>query len=142
MMRTRSYVAADRARGVLPGWTDIAPFEVPADPAQHVDVPVAVLTSARTFSAAEDFVAAFDAMHRGITVGEATAGSTGQPMFFQLPGGGSARVCTRNDRASDGTVFEGVGLRPDISASPTIESIRRRRDIVLERAVAALLAAK
>ena len=142
MMRTRSYVAADRARGVLPGWTDIAPFEVPADPAQHVDVPVAVLTSARTFSAAEDFVAAFNAMHRGITVGEATAGSTGQPMFFQLPGGGSARVCTRNDRASDGTVFEGVGLRPDISASPTIESIRRRRDIVLERAVAALLAAK
>ena len=142
MMRTRSYVAADRARGVLPGWTDIAPFEVPADPAQHVDVPVAVLTSARTFSAAEDFVAAFNAMHRGITVGEATAGSTGQPMFFQLPGGGSARVCTRNDRASDGTVFEGVGLRPNISASPTIESIRRRRDIVLERAVAALLAAK
>ena len=142
MMRTRSYVAADRARGVLPGWTDISPFEVPADPAQHVDVPVAVLTSARTFSAAEDFVAAFDAMHRGITVGEATAGSTGQPIFFQLPGGGSARVCTRNDRASDGTVFEGVGLRPNIPASATIESIRRKRDVVLERAIGALLAAK
>jgi len=142
MMRTRSYVAADRARGVLPGWTDIAPFEVPADPAQHVDVPVAVLTSARTFSAAEDFVAAFDAMHRGITVGEATAGSTGQPIFFQLPGGGSARVCTRNDRASDGIVFEGVGLRPNIPASATIESIRRKRDVVLERAIGALLAAK
>jgi len=142
MMRTRSYVAADRARGALPGWTDIAPFEVAADPAQHVDVPIAVLTSARTFSAAEDFVAAFDAMHRGITVGEATAGSTGQPIFFQLPGGGSARVCTRNDRAFDGTVFEGVGLRPTILASPTLESIRRKKDIALERAAAALLAAK
>lgn len=142
MIRTRSYVAADRARGALPRWTDVPPFEVPADPAHHVDVPVAVLTSARTFSAAEDFVAAFDAMHRGITVGEATAGSTGQPLFFQLPGGGSTRVCTRNDRASDGTVFEGVGLRPTISVSPTVESVQRGTDMALERAAGALLAAK
>jgi C-terminal processing protease CtpA/Prc len=142
MTRTRSYIAADRARGVQPGWTDVPQFEVPADPDHHVDVPVAVLTSARTFSAAEDFVAAFDAMHRGITLGETTAGSTGQPMFFQLPGGGSARVCTRNDRASDGTVFEGVGLRPTISVSPTVESFRQGTDIALERAAVVLLATK
>lgn len=142
MVRTRSYVAADRARGVLPGWTDVIPFEAPADPQHHVDVPIAVLTSARTFSAAEDFVAAFDAMHRGITVGDTTAGSTGQPLFFQLPGGGSARVCTRNDRAPDGTVFEGSGLRPAISVSTTIDDLRRGNDIVLERAALALLATK
>jgi len=142
MVQTRSYVAADRARGVLPGWTDVLPFEAPADPEHHVDVPVAVLTSARTFSAAEDFVAMFDAMHRGTTVGETTAGSTGQPLFFQLPGGGSARVCTRNDRAPDGTVFEGSGLRPAIPVSPTIESLRQGKDIALERAAAALLGAK
>ena len=139
-IRTRSYVAAYRAKGVLPGWTDVPPFEVPADTNHHVDVPVAVLTSARTFSAAEDFVAAFDAMHRGITVGEPTAGSTGQPLFFQLPGGGSARVCTRNDRAPDGTVFEGAGLRPTIPVSPTVESIQKGTDIALDRAAAALLA--
>jgi C-terminal processing protease CtpA/Prc len=142
LMRTRSYNAADRARGVLPGWTDAPPFEVPADPAHHVDVPVAVLTSARTFSAAEDFVMLFNAMHRGITVGETTAGSTGQPLFFPLPGGGSARICTRNDRGPDGTVFEGIGLRPTISVSPTVESIQRGKDIVLERAARALLAKK
>lgn len=142
MIRTRSYAAADRARGVLPGWTDVAPFEVPADPAHRVEVPMAVLTSARTFSAAEDFVAMFNAMRRGITVGEATAGSTGQPLFFQLPGGGSARICTRNDRAPDGVAFEGEGLRPTVAVSPTIESIRRGADIALERAAAALLAAQ
>lgn len=140
LIRTRSYAAADRARGVLPGWTDVAPFEVPADPAHQVEVPIAVLTSARTFSAAEDFVAMFAAMHRGITVGETTAGSTGQPLFFQLPGGGSARVCTRNDRAPDGTVFEGIGLRPTIPVSPTVQSIQRHVDIALERAAGALLA--
>ncbi|HEY9133048.1 MAG TPA: S41 family peptidase [Dyella sp.] len=142
LMRTRSYVAADRARGVLPGWTDIAPFEVSADAAHHVDIPVAVLTSAQTFSAAEDFVAIFNAMRRGITVGETTAGSTGQPMFFQLPGGGSGRICTRNDRAPDGTVFEGVGLKPTIAVSPTIKSIQQEKDLGLERAARALLAVK
>jgi carboxyl-terminal processing protease len=142
LVQTRSYVAAYRAKGVLPGWTAVPPFEVPPDPAHHVDVPVAVLTGAQTFSAAEDFVAAFDAMHRGITLGETTAGSTGQPLFFQLPGGGSARVCTRNDQASDGTVFEGIGLRPTISVSPTVASIQQGTDTVLDRAAAALLAMK
>ena len=142
LIRTRSYAAADRARGVLPGWSDVVPFEVPADAEHHVDVPVAVLTSARTFSAAEDFVAMFGAMRRGITVGETTAGSTGQPLFFSLPGGGSARVCTRNDRGPDGVVFEGVGLRPTIGVSQTVESVRRGRDVVLERAVGALVGGK
>ncbi|MGA8937894.1 MAG: S41 family peptidase [Acidobacteriaceae bacterium] len=142
LIHTRSYIAAYRAKGVLPGWTDVPPFEVPADPDHHIDVPVAVLTSAQTFSAAEDFVAAFDAMHRGITVGEPTAGSTGQPLFFQLPGGGSARVCTRNDRAPDGTVFEGLGLRPTILISPTVESLQHGTDITLNRAASALLSAK
>ena len=142
LIRTRSYRAADRARGALPGWFDVPPFEVPADPDHHVDVPVAVLTGAHTFSAAEDFVASFKAMHRGITVGESTAGSTGQPLFFPLPGGGSARVCTRDDRAPDGVAFEGMGLRPDVAVSPTVESIRRGKDPTLERAVKALLAGR
>jgi C-terminal processing protease CtpA/Prc len=142
MVRTRSYTAANRAKGVLPGWTHLPPFDLPADPDHHVDVPVAILTGARTFSAAEDFVAAYDAMNRGITVGEKTAGSTGQPLFFQLPGGGSARVCTRNDRAPNGIVFEGLGLRPTIPVSPTVESIQQGKDMVLDRAAAALMAEK
>lgn len=56
-----------------------------------------VLTSARTYSAAEDFVVAFDAMKRGTIVGEPTGGSTGQPLLFVLPGGGTGRVCTKRD---------------------------------------------
>lgn len=142
LMRTRSYNAADRARGVFPGWTDAPPFEVPADTAHQVTVPIAVLTSGQTFSAAEDFVSIFNAMHRGITVGEKTAGSTGQPLFFRLPGGGTARVCTRNDRTSDGTVFEGVGLNPTIAISPTVKSIQTGDDVAVERAAKALFTRK
>lgn len=138
LQRTRSYRAVDRPWGLLPGWADLPTEQIPFDKEHHVDVPVAVLTSAMTFSAAEDFVAAFDAMHRGITVGETTGGSTGQPLSFHLPGGGSARVCTKDDRAGDGTVFEGVGLVPTIPISPTLASIRSGNDLALDRAAVAL----
>lgn len=139
MQRTRLYRAVDRARGIMPGWADLPTWEDLPNLTQHVDVPVAVLTSAMTFSAAEDFAAGFNAMHRGITVGEPTGGSTGQPLSVSLPGGGSARICTKNDRGGDGTVFEGTGLVPTIAVSPTLESIRAGTDPVMERAAAALL---
>jgi C-terminal processing protease CtpA/Prc len=96
---------------------------------------VIVLTSAATFSAAEDFVVAFDAMHRGTLVGETTAGSTGQPLMFKLPGGGSARICTKDDSYPDGRVFEGVGFPPQVEVSPTVSDIQEGRDAALERAI-------
>jgi carboxyl-terminal processing protease len=100
--------------------------------------PVIVLTSARTFSAAEDFAVAFDAMDRGPIIGEATAGSTGQPLFFDLPGGGRARVCTKRDTYPDGREFIGRGIEPDQVVHPTIADIRAGRDTVLEAALKAL----
>ena len=142
LQRTRSYRAADRAWGALPGWSDFAAGDIPVDKDHHAVVAMAVLTSARTFSAAEDFVAAFTAMRRGTTVGEPTGGSTGQPLVFHLPGGGSGRVCTKSDRAGDGTVFEGKGLVPQVPVAPTISSIRSRQDPAMERAAAVLLGAK
>ncbi len=97
--------------------------------------PVVLLTSPRTFSAAEDFTAGFHDMKRGRIVGETTGGSTGQPLSFPLPGGGAARVCTRHCTLADGTEFVGVGIRPDVAVSPTIADIRAGRDAVLEAAL-------
>ncbi len=97
--------------------------------------PVVLLTSPRTFSAAEDFAAGFHDMKRGRIVGETTGGSTGQPLFFPLPGGGSARVCTRHCTLADGTEFVGAGIRPDVAVTPTIADLRAGRDAVLEAAL-------
>jgi len=97
--------------------------------------PVIVLTSPRTYSAAEDFAVVFDAMKRGRTVGEATGGSTGQPLSIPLPGGGSFRLCTKHDRYPDGREFVGVGLLPTVPVSPTVEDLRAGRDTVLDAAV-------
>jgi len=80
--------------------------------------PVAVLVGPRTFSAAEDFTAAFRNMRRGPIVAEPTGGSTGQPLFFDLPGGGAARVCTKRDTFPDGREFVG-------GSSPTSWCARR-----------------
>jgi carboxyl-terminal processing protease len=97
--------------------------------------PVIVLISPRTYSAAEDFAVAFDAMKRGKLIGEATGGSTGQPLIFPLPGKGSARVCTKRDAYPDGKEFIGVGVQPNIAVQPTVADFRNGRDNVLEAAL-------
>jgi len=100
--------------------------------------PVAVLTGPKTFSAGEDFVLAFELMKRGKIIGRATAGSTGQPLMFGLPGGGMARVCVKRDTYPDGRAFVGKGIAPDIEVAPTVADVRSGRDAALERALAEL----
>ncbi len=98
--------------------------------------PVVVLTSEQTFSAAEDFVLAFNALERGTTIGATTAGSTGQPIGIKLPGGGWGRICYKRDLLPDGGKLVGRGLAPDIEAFPTVKSVRAGTDPVLQRALA------
>lgn len=99
---------------------------------------MAVLTSGGTYSAAEDFMVAYEGMKRGPIVGEATGGSTGQPLFIKLPGGGMARICTKADTYPDGRAWVGHGIQPTVKAAPTVADLRSGRDTVLEAALAAL----
>ncbi len=132
---TPNYRPAFRAwgRGQSTYGTEAGSFN--ADGEFHYKKPVIVLTSPRTFSAAEDFAVAFDAMERGLLMGEASGGSTGQPLFFELPGNGSAKVCSKRDYYPGGREFVGVGVMPDIEVRPKIADIRAGRDTVLERAL-------
>jgi carboxyl-terminal processing protease len=109
------------------------PYE--SEHAAYFSGPVAVLAGPKTFSAAEDFLMSFDTMKRGTIVGSATGGSTGQPMFFNLPGGGSGRICVKNDSYPDGKRFVGVGILPQVAVAPTVADVRAGRDTVLERAL-------
>lgn len=97
--------------------------------------PVALLIGPETFSAAEDFTVAFELMHRGPLVGRSTGGSTGQPLFFLLPGGGSARVCSKRDTYPDGSEFIGTGVHPTVSVEPTISDFRAGTDVALLKAI-------
>jgi C-terminal processing protease CtpA/Prc len=132
---TRLYRPAYRAWGFTETRYRTPAGSVGPDGERLYSGPVVVVTSPRTFSAAEDFAVAFDVMDRGLIVGESTGGSTGQPIFFRLPGGGSARICAKRDRYPDGSEFIGVGVVPDIEVAPTVEDVRQKRDTVLERAL-------
>jgi carboxyl-terminal processing protease len=132
--RTRDYRPTYRAwkRGEMSYRGE--PGEIAPDAAHRYDRPVVVLTSARTYSAAEDFVVAFDAMKRGRLVGETTGGSTGQPLAVALPGGAFVRICTKRDTYPDGREFVGVGIKPQLPAQPTVAAFRAGRDTVLDAA--------
>jgi C-terminal processing protease CtpA/Prc len=106
---------------------------------QHFNGPVALLIGPETFSAAEDFVVSFQTLKRGLLVGQRTGGSTGQPMMFDLPGGGTARICAKRETYPDGRKLVGIGIAPDIEVAPTVSDIRAGRDAALERAAEALL---
>jgi C-terminal processing protease CtpA/Prc len=113
-------------------------WSVDAQTGGGYDGPIILLTGPGSFSAAEDFAASFDMLKAGIIIGEPTAGSTGQPLQFSLPGGGSGRVCTIQTRYADGRDFVGVGVQPKIRVAPTLADFRAGKDTVLEAAEAYL----
>ena len=97
---------------------------------------IVVLIGPGTVSAAEDFVVALHAGGRAILVGGKTAGTTGQPLFIKLPGGGKGRICAKRDSYPDGREFVGIGVVPDVEVRPSQKSIATGKDLVVEKALA------
>ena len=132
---TRQTRALRRGSGVDIEWFGENSATLKANGQKLYAKPIVVLTSPRTFSAAEDFLVAFDYMKRGKIIGEATAGSTGQPLFFTLPGSGGARICSKRDFYPDGRKFVGVGILPDIPISLRVSDLVDGKDSVLMAAL-------
>ncbi|OIN59549.1 hypothetical protein BLX24_11060 [Arsenicibacter rosenii] len=103
----------------------------------RLTMPVVILAGNNTASAAEDFlIIARQLKDRKIPViGQPSFGSTGQPLMFPMPGGGSARICTKRDTYADGTDFVGIGVKPDIEVNPTLTDLMAGRDAALDKAV-------
>lgn len=89
----------------------------------RITAPVVVLIGHNTASAAEDFLIAADNQKHIVFMGEPTSGSTGMPYRFDLPGGGSARICVKKDTYPDGREFVGCGIQRDIRVAPTVKTI-------------------
>ncbi|MCI1186291.1 S41 family peptidase [Hymenobacter sp. DH14] len=134
---SRTYSAVGRARGdgVQFEPVDTANYSSPAGGSNYYAKPVAVLIGGATFSAAEDFCAAYVGLKRGPLVGEPTGGSTGQPLSFALPGGIMARVCTKRDMYPDGTEWNGKGIMPTVLVRPTVAELAAGHDPVLAAAL-------
>ena len=100
--------------------------------------PLVVLTGPNTMSTSEDFIVPLDFAGRVLTIGEPTAGTTGNPVNVPLPGGAILRVCSLWCTYPDGREFVGRGIEPRVVVHPTVAGIRASRDEVLEKAVEAL----
>ena len=121
---------------------DVETFSWQPNETKLYSKPVVVLTSGATYSAAEDFTATFKSLKRGQVFGQPTGGSTGQPVFFTLPGGGAGYVCSKRDLIGNGEEFVGVGIQPDVHVAPTLKGIKAGKDEVLDRAMQYLQASK
>ncbi|MBD0373882.1 MAG: hypothetical protein ICV60_23930 [Pyrinomonadaceae bacterium] len=107
-----------------------------ADSIKRFDAPVVILTSERTSSAAEIFVAAMKEARRATTLGTPTCGCVlAIRRRHALPDGGELDVSEMDYRTANGMRLEGTGLAPDETIPLEINDLRAGRDRALEQAI-------
>lgn len=132
----------DRARGYVEALAGYRrPNLVTAGEVVQPDKPVYtgalfVLTDDRCVSACEDMVMPLKVSGRAHVIGQATAGSTGQPYVYDFGNGMSFRIGATRVLLPDGSEFEGVGLVPEVEVQPTPQELRAGVDPVLNKALA------
>lgn len=132
--KSRNYNAFDRAMKRTQHWGENPQIELP-NRKNYYSKPVVVLLSAKTGSSAEEFCVVLKSLNRAKFIGTSSAGSTGQPLFYGLPGGGTGVVCTTRSYTPDGKEFIGIGLEPDIIVSQSISDFQKGNDSALNAAI-------
>ena len=122
-------------------WHEGEVWYIVPDSGEKIGAPVVVLFGRKTGSAAEDFLIFADKLEQFTYVGEPTNGSTGQPLFIEgLPGGGTARICSKRDTYPDGRDFVGYGVQPDVAVARTVTSLIDGSDPILDEGIEVLQA--
>lgn len=102
---------------------------------ERLVVPTVLLIGHNTASAAEDFLIYADQQKHMTKIGQRSNGSTGNPIIFELEGGGVLAVCSKKDTYPDGREFVGYGVKPDIEVIPTVKDLIKEYDRGLEEAL-------
>ena len=128
----------DNGGGYLHELTDMLDFLLPEGPvfisrdragnesvttsdASCVDLPMAVLVNANTYSAAEFFAAELQERGAAVVVGEPTSGKGYSQQTFTLPYGGAVNISTAAYFTGEGTSLIGTGLTLDAEVYNTGE---------------------
>lgn len=101
-------------------------------------IPVAVLTSNFTASAAEDFTLGAKVLPLATVVGDTTTGIFGGVVKKILPNGWEFTLSPELSHSIDGVCYEGVGIPPDIQVMATRADVDAGYDAVIERAIEVL----
>ena len=132
--RTRKYLPAYRSWGEPEEWHEEESGGIQPAEGKRYSGPLVVLAGHHTASAAEDFLVPLKYSRRAKIIGDVTAGSTGNPVTVQLPGGYILRVCSKHDSFPDGEEFVGIGIQSDILIKNTQKDVAEARDAVLLKA--------
>ncbi|HEU4837543.1 MAG TPA: S41 family peptidase [Pyrinomonadaceae bacterium] len=101
-----------------------------------IKLPLVVLTSENTSSAAEILAAALQAKGRAQVIGSGTCGCVlAIRSRHALPDGGVLDVSEFDYKTAGGVRLEGAGIKPDTLSSVTRADIYSRHDRALERAI-------
>lgn len=119
-------------------FTGPVPIEVRPPGAAGFDMPVILLTSGQTASAAEIFTMALRDLPRVTVMGTETGGDFSDMLLKRLPNGWLISLSHQVYRTPDGTNHEGRGLPPDLYRPFDAEGFRAGTDSLLDEAAAAL----
>ena len=96
---------------------------------------VVILVNEYTQSQAEYTAMALQANKNSIVIGSQTAGADGNISRFSLPGGIHTSISGLGVYYPNGEETQQIGIKPDIKLSPTIDSIRLKKDLLLNKAI-------
>lgn len=107
----------------------------PVNGQKRPQVPVFILTSDRSFSAAEDFPYTMQAQGRATIVGEVTRGGAHPTRSHDLPGGFRIRIpFARSINPITQSNWEGVGVIPNVEV-PEDQALAKAQTLAAEAAV-------
>lgn len=141
--RERVYAQSQYRNGPL--HTDLGPPRSsscrPRNPWHYVG-PVVVLQGQRTMSSAESFVLMLAQCPQVTTMGDRTAGSSGNPRQLDAGAGIIVNLPRWNPLDAEGKPFDGIGIPPAVVIDVAQDGFQDDRDSVLEAALQRLLAAE
>ena len=101
--------------------------------------PLAVLIDGESGSTSEIFANLIQENHRGLLVGQPSAGSVVNRRLEEVPGGGRISIGLWGYKSPRGKRLQGTGVVPDVAAGTTIAGLWEGRDEILEAAERALI---
>ncbi|PPU72763.1 hypothetical protein XcuCFBP2542_17035 [Xanthomonas cucurbitae] len=96
------------------------------------DVPVTVLVSEASSSAAEVLSATLQRYRRARVIGQRTAGQVLIAQVYSLDRGAKIHIPIASFKDSSGVSLEGRGVTPDVTIASSLTDIRNNRDAALD----------
>ncbi|WP_235299702.1 S41 family peptidase [Portibacter marinus] len=103
------------------------------DEIEKIKVPIIVIQSNKTISAAEDFLIYIMGNNNIKTIGQRSKGNSGQPLRFDLSNGVAVSIVAKRDALPNGDDYIGLGIKPDIEISEDIDPIEYSIKIIANK---------